>query len=131
MSAWDDLLEEQRQEALDDLLSRWHWWRSHLAPVSGYETEGTATSQYQTSRQYDDVNGALDDQLEATCMQQVDFEISEMGDPWRSAISALARSLCTGMMVFHSPRIQPADRARVTAEARIVLIERLIAAGVM
>ena len=131
MSAWDELLEEQRQEALDDLLSRWHWWRSHLAPVSGYETDGTATSQYVTSRQYDDVNGALDDQLEATMMQQVDFEISELRDPWMSAISALARSLCTGAMVFHSPRIQPADRARVTAEARVMLIERLVAAGVM
>lgn len=121
----------ERDAALDDILSRWHHWRSMGGIVKGYADHSLVCGDYRTSRQYDDVNGALDDELEDIRMRQVDFEVSELPDPWRSAIHALARSLCTGAAVFHSPRIAPADRARVTAEARAKIEDRLVSAGVL
>lgn len=132
MSASAELtVQIERQEALDDILSRWHWWRSTYTTERGVTGGGNATSGYITSRQYDDANGGLDFALENATMRQVDFEISSIGDPWRSAICALARSLCTGAAVFHSPRIPPAERARVMREAREKLTGRLVAAGLL
>lgn len=121
----------ERDAALDDILSRWHHWRSVGGIVKGYADHSLVFGDYRSSRQYDDENGALDDALEAARMEQVDFEVSELLDPWRSAIHALARSLCTGAAVFHSPRIPPADRARVTAEGREKIEVRLVSAGVL
>jgi hypothetical protein len=124
------LLTEQ-EATLDDILSRWHSWQRGDRLTDGHSGRATAFGDSLTSRQYDDMNGALDAQLETTTMRQVDFEVSEIPDPWRSALHALARSLYTGHAVFHSPRIPPEDRAHVSAEARMRIIERLIAAGIM
>jgi hypothetical protein len=121
----------EQDSALDDVLSRWHHWRAVGGIVKGYADHSLVCGDYRSSRQYDDVNGALDDELESARMEQVDFEVSELLDPWRSAIHSLARSLCTGAAVFHSPRIAPADRARVTAEGRVKIQIRLISAGVL
>lgn len=125
------ILKAERDLQLDDVLSRWHWWCQGPQLVKGFSDGGTATGGYRASRQYDDVNGALDDALENNRMRAVDFQISEVADPWRSALSALARSLCVGAAVFHSPRIAEQDRARVTLEAREKLAARLTVAGIM
>lgn len=117
--------------ALDDLLSRWHHWASSRPACKGFAPKALVCGDYRTSRQYDDTNGALDDDLDASTMRTVDFQVSEMADPWRSAIYALARSLSCGYAVWSSPRIAPGDRQAVEAEARKRLTARLVSAGVL
>jgi hypothetical protein len=126
-----ELLQVERQAQLDDLLSRWHHWQTKSHDGRAFNSRALVCGEYRTSRQYDDTNGALDDDLEAHTMRQIDFEVRELGDPWRSAVYALARSLCVGAAVFHSPRIPPEQRAAITAEARERLTARLISAGVI
>ena len=124
-------LETERDAALDDLLSRWHWWQGRTRVGRSFNKRTLVAGDYAISRQYDDENGALDDELEVQTMVQVDFEVRALADPWRSALHALAMSLCTGAAVVHSARIPLADRERVTREARAMLIRRLVSAGVI
>lgn len=124
----------QDQDAiLDDLLSRWHHFCSKAQHVRGYAPKALVCGDFRVSRQYDDTNGALDSDLEADVMRAVDFQVSEMADPWRSAIFANARNLCTGLVVWGSPRLpaDPLQRAALIVEARIRLVRRLFSAGVM
>lgn len=131
MTAAQDALRRERDEAVDDLLSRFHWWQGRARVGRGFNRRSLVVGEYTASRQYDDENGALDDELEDQTMRQVEFEVSQLGDPWRSAIHAIAKSLCTGAAVFHSPRIAAADHARVSAEAREQLLRRFVAAGLI
>jgi hypothetical protein len=125
------LRQAETDAKLDDLLSRWHDWQGKSRIGNGYAPKSLVCGEYRSSRQYDVENGALDDALEGHTMRQVQFEVQELGDPWRSAVYSLARSLCTGAAVFHSPRIPVAMRAQVTIEARGKLVIRLVSAGVM
>ena len=118
---------------LDDLLGRWHRWCAGATVGRGYADRSLVCGDYRTSRQYDDHNGALDDELERSTMRSVNFQIGEMRDPHRSAIHAQARAISMGVRVWSSPRL-PADpdaRALIVTEARAMLIGRLVAAGVM
>lgn len=118
---------------LDDILCRWHQWASAGSVARGYASRALVCGEFRVSRQYDDMNGALDDELEHTTMKTVDFQVSEMQDPWRSAIHANARALVVGAAVWSSPRL-PSDRLErlhVIAEARVQLSERLLVAGVL
>ena len=118
---------------LDDILCRWHQWASGGSVASGYASRALVCGDFRVSRQYDDVNGALDDELDHATMKSVDFQVSEMRDPWRSAIHANARALVVGAAVWSSPRL-PADRVerlRVIADARVELTRRLILAGIL
>jgi hypothetical protein len=126
-----EFVQTQLDAQLDDLLSRWHWWRAGYQCGRGYSSGGSATSEYRASRQYDDANGALDVAIEEAQMKQVDYEVSELDDPWHTAICIEARTLCLGVSVFNSPRIAAADRERIVKEARVMLAVKLIAAGVM
>lgn len=118
---------------LDDILCRWHQWASRGSVARGYAGRALVVGDYRISRQYDDQNGALDDDLEHATMKTVDFQVNEMRDPWRAAIHANARALVVGSAVWSSPRL-PSDRLKrlhVIAEARVRLTERLISAGVL
>jgi hypothetical protein len=125
------LRQAESDAKLDDLLSRWHFWQTKTRGVHSFAPKALVCGDYRTSRQYDDENGALDDALEVHTMRQIDFEVQELGDPWRSAIYAIARSLFTGAAVFHSPRIPAIQRAQVSIDARGRLVIRLVSAGVM
>lgn len=120
-------------EMLDDLLCRWHHWQQQARLTRGYNSRSLVTGDYKVSRQYDDANGALDADIEDTVMRQVDFEVTEMKEPYRSAIYADARALSLGLAVFTSPRLpeNPVERKMVMAQARNVLLARLISAGVV
>jgi hypothetical protein len=118
---------------LDDILIRWHQWPGAGKVGRGFNNRALVCGDYRTSRQYDDSNGALDDDLENRRMSQVDFEVSQMKDPHRAAIYCLARALVIGAQVFNSPRL-PADRAErdaIVRQARALLTNRLLASGVM
>jgi len=117
--------------ALDDLLSRWHHWSASRPISRGYAPKSLVCGDYKTSRQYDDENGALDSDLESATMRVVEFQVSELADPYRSCIHALARSLCCGYAVWSSPRVPAEQRHEVEAKARVLIVARLIGAGVM
>lgn len=118
---------------LDGLLCQWHQWAQSSRDVRGFNRRSLVAGDYRTSRQYDDANGALDDALDERRMRQVDFEVTQLIDPYRSAIYANARALVVGCQVFMHPRL-PADREerqRVIADARAMLVRRLVSAGVL
>jgi hypothetical protein len=128
----NDLCSNLSQAAeLDDILSRWHHWSSTRPSSRGYAPKSLVCGDYKVSRQYDDSNGALDSDLESATMKTVDFQVSEMADPYRSCIHALARSLCCGYAVWSSPRVPAEQRKEVEAKARVLIVARLIGAGVM
>ncbi len=123
----------EQSAILDDLLSRWHHWASSSRVCKGYASRALVCGDYKISRQYDDQNGALDGDLEASTMRAVDFQISEMRDPYRAAIYCQARNLSTGRSVWLSPRLpaNPEHRAQIVAAARDMLTKRLTVAGVL
>ena len=118
---------------LDDILARYHHWASSSRMGKGYAPRALVCGNYKTSRQYDDQNGALDSDIEGQIMKAVDFQISEMTDPHRSAIYCLARNLWTGRTVWLSPRLPDdvAQRSQIIADARLQLTKRLTAAGIL
>lgn len=135
MSVWSALLEQQRQEALDDLLSRWHHWQTEQgkSTARGHAGRSTVVGDYIASRQYDDVNGALYDDEENTAMRAVQANVDNMTEPYRSAAYVLARSLSLGTSAITSPRLPtfPKERDRVLAHARQWLILRLVSGGLI
>lgn len=117
---------------LDGLLAAWHQWQK-IPHVRGFPSRSLVTGEYIVSRQYDTENGALDAALEHRTMKTLDFQVSQMAEPHKSAIYANARALVVGAAVFSSPRL-PIDRAErliVISDARSMLIRRLQRAGVL
>lgn len=124
---------QETSDLLDDLLCRWHEWSSHASVGRGHASRSLVVGEYRTSRQYDDWNGALDDELENRTCKAVDFAVNGLADLWRVAIHTEARNLAAGYEVFVNPRL-PEDRASrraVTQTARAALIVRLRDAGVI
>jgi len=125
------LAEAERNAQMDDVLSEWHSWQLSARGGRGFARRSSVVGDFRISRQWDDVNGALDDDLDAMRMRQVEFEVEQLPGPWRSAIYALARSASTGVAVVHSGHVPLADWPRVLAEARVRLFARLRSAGVL
>lgn len=118
---------------LDDLLSRWHHWSSQHEHVSGFSGVSAAFRLFRVSRQYDDTNGALDDDVEHSIMAAVHGCIEAVEQPWRTAIYIDARNLHTGISVWSSPRIpqEPIEREQFVADSRVMLAAQLHRFGVM
>ena len=118
---------------LDDILSRWHSWAEPQGRTQGHARCSAGMEQHRTSRQYDDINGALDSALEDRTSSNVDFQVAQMPEPYQTAIHVEARNLCTGRTVWGNPRLpsDPQARAVVMAEARIMVSKRLLASGVL
>ena len=121
-----------QSETLNDLLERWHNWAKSYRPVAGCGTSAIFKNT-KSSRSWDTNEQILDDEIEAKIMQAIDFNVSEIAEPYRTCIHFCARNMATGRDVWMSPRI-PADieqRAKLMAEAREILSNRLINAGVL
>jgi hypothetical protein len=99
----------------------------------GYASRSLVCGEFRISRQYDYDNGAWDQDIEDYQMRSVDFQVSEMQDPYRTAIHINAKCLTLGVYVFTSPRLpdNSADRRTLTNQARDLLVCRLVAAGVI
>ena len=122
---------DDTQELISDLLSRWHNWRSNQAS-GGYPTVNAACRLYRCSKQHDDINGALDTDLEHRQMEAVDLCIDRIAQPYNTALQINARNLCTGVSVWQSARL-PADRvaaAELLVQARALLLIEFVKAGV-
>lgn len=118
---------------LNDLIARWHRWASDERGARGYPTVSAGTEMYRTSRQYDDMNGALDQAVENIIMAGVDGCINEVPQPHRNAIWINARNLACGLTVWHSPRLPEDDLARalMVSDARAMLLDLLRQRGLM
>lgn len=119
-------------QILDDILSRWHSWaRSYKA--NQQTPRDPVFRDAKSGRGWDSTDEIIEDEIQNSMMEAVDFQVSEMKDPHRAAIYALARNLSTGRSVWLSPRlpVDPLERATVVAEARNILARKLMACGVM
>lgn len=119
-------------QILDDILSRWHSWaRSYKA--NQQTPRDPVFRDAKSGRGWDSTDEIIEDEIQNSMMEAVDFQVSEMKDPHRAAIYALARNLSTGRSVWLSPRlpVDPLERATVVAEARNILTRKLMACGVM
>lgn len=117
---------------LDDLLSRWHSWARgfQVCPEPGADP---MFRNAKSSRGWDSIDDIVETELNSDTMEAIEFEVNEMADPHRSAIHVNARNLACGHLVWSNPRLprDPAERALVIFEARILLTKRLLRAGIM
>lgn len=121
------------EASLDALLVIWHTWASSEQVGQGYPSEAPGCKLYRTSRQYDTDNGALDGEVDATLGAAVDALVSQMIDPYRTAIHMNARNLKTRVHVWSSGRLpfDPVARAKIVADARTQIMRKLQSAGLM
>lgn len=120
-------------QALNDLLTRWHQWSSSYTFGKGYPSIDSACRSSRTSRQYDDSNGALDAAVENKIMEAFDAAASTIEQPYLTALQFQARNLFTGRQVWTSPRLPVDEMERVVLmmEARNRLLRVLARSGVM
>lgn len=104
--------------ALDDLLCRWHAWRTYGKIANGYANVSSFADGYRTSRQYDDANGAHDAWVEHLTMRRLDGAINELSTPQADAIRASACALACGTQLQENPRL---PKHRPTLDALLSL----------
>jgi hypothetical protein len=126
------MVRDETDNILDDLLSRWHQWAKgfKVCPEPGADPMFRGVK---SGRSWDSTAEIIEDELSSSTMEAIDFQVSEMAEPGRTAIYVNARNCYTGRSVWLSPRLpqDPAIRAVILLEARTELIRRLLRAGVM
>lgn len=126
------MVHNDSHQILSDLLSRWHnWGRNYKA--NQQTPRDPIFRDAKSSRGWDSTDEIIEDELMGSTMEAIDFQVSEMKDPHRSAIYVLARNLATGRSVWESPRLpkDALERGTIVAEARNMLTRRLMECGVM
>ena len=120
-----------QDEELNSLLSCWHAW-AKSARLTPRRVISAMFSGRRRSRQWD-TQDVQDAEINNNTMKIVDFQVSEMQDPHRTAIYVNARNCHTGHSVWNSPRLpaDPIERGAILAEARSMLLKRLGSAGVV
>lgn len=125
------MMRDESDAILDDLLSRWHGF------CRGYQPgEHSANPMFKDSlrgKGEQTIEAIAEDQLWAGVFKAMDFHVSQMEEPFRTAIYLNARNCYTGRSVWQSPRL-PTDvieRAEIVAKARSQIRTRLQLAGVM
>lgn len=122
-----------RQEVLDDLLSRWDHWLHPVRIGRGHSSTAAGCGLYRVSRQYDDENGALDDQVEHQVMLGVQTCVDRLDVRMQAAIHLDARNQHHGTTHWRAPLLPATEseaRAAIAA-ARVRLIQLLCGAGLM
>jgi hypothetical protein len=123
---------QELEEGLNKILAAWHEWSANFPDGIAYPTVAVFAKQWRTSRQYDDDNGAQEQDAHNDRMEIVDAAVNAIPIPWRTALHINARNLCTGVAVWRSARL-PADdmeRAAMVVAARALLVEELTTRGV-
>lgn len=126
------MMRDDSRYILDDWLARWHQWgRNYKA--NQQTPRDPVFRDVRSGRGWDSTDDIIEDELMGSTMEAIDFQVSEMKDPHRTAIYMLARNLSTGRSVWLSPRLpqDPLERATIVAEARNQLTARLMNCGVM
>src|ERR1700758_567633 len=102
---------------LSDLLARWHnWGRNYKA--NQQTPRDPIFRDAKSGRGWDSTDEIIEDELMGSAMEAIDFQVSEMKDPHRSAIYVLAKNLATERSVWFHPRLptDPLERATIVAE---------------
>jgi len=121
---------------LDDLLCRWHLWRSAYSLVKGHANTDATCRQAVSSGLWDRENGVVDERAEDSIMKAVERSVDRIPNtpmPWNTCLQFHARNLYTGRSVWFSPSL-PRDKdelALLLLEARNMLARRLMDAGVI
>ena len=126
------MMRDDSRAILDDLLGRWHSWARGYSPVPTCGSDPMFRGA-KSSRSWDSTEDILDAEVTASIMKAIDFQVSEMQEPWRSAIYCLGRNCATGVAVWRSPRLpaDPFERGTIVLEARNQITRKLMAAGVI
>lgn len=130
VEVWKDLLEEQRQEALEDLLSRWHTWQQGARTSRGYGARSSTCGDYRTPASYhsaEDADEAIDEHNENVTMRTVQACVDSLAPELRPACYMMARNASVGAAVFKCRPISELVQER----ARRELLAKLISAGVI
>ena len=126
------MMQNDAHVILEDLLARWHHWAKGYIPVPTCGADPMFRNA-KSPHGYESAADVTDAAVEQTQMKALDFHVSEMKDPHRSAIYIHARNCYTGRSVWLSPRLpqDPMERARILGEAKAILVGKLLSAGVM
>lgn len=117
---------------LDGLLADWHRHSSGYNPMKE-PSESMMFRGSKSGRGWQETNEVNECESHGSTMETIDFQISEMRDPHRTAIHINARNCATGRKVWTSARLptDPMQCARVVSEARAIISDRLTNAGVL
>lgn len=126
------MMRDDTKAILDDILARWHH-HCKLFRVVRSPSADPMFRQALSSKGWDETSDIAEAEINRKIMKAVDFQVSEMVDPYRAAIYAVARNCYTGHAVWQSPRLpkDPLERGAIVVEARSLLLRRLMAAGVL
>lgn len=119
---------------LDDLLSRWHSWQRADRGVRGFNSRALMIGDTRAMKvQYEAQLERQDDEHDALQCRQIDHEVRQMAEPYRTAIYMDARNINCGIAVWSSPRLpqDPIVRQAIVVQSRAWLVRRLVSAGVM
>lgn len=127
------MMQSEIDTLLNDLLTRHHRWSQKYRFGKGYPSSDSACRGARASRQYDDANGALDDDLEDTIMEAFDCALNRIEQPHLTALQFLGRNMAVGYYVWTSPRLpaDPRERGVLVLEARNKLLKELSRDGVL
>lgn len=113
---------------VDDLLSRWHSWRSGYTHERGYRGRDATSRDAQSQWTFHDrTNGVYDDHIEAEIMRGVDRAVERIPDqpePLHLVILIEARNLWSGAAVWNSIRLplgEELDILRIRARSRLLI----------
>ncbi|CAN7187398.1 hypothetical protein [Acidovorax sp. LjRoot117] len=125
-------MRNDQNEILDSLLSEWHSWARSYSPVPTCGADPMFRNA-KSAKGWDTTDQVMEDEIRDKTMKAIDFQVSEMKDPHRSAIHIHARNCCTGHNVWLSPRLpkDPMERTVILMEAKNQITRRLLNAGVM
>ena len=126
------MMRDETKAILDDLLGRWHFW-AKSDKLTPQKVVCAMFSGMRSPRSWDSTDDILDSEVNNKIMKAVDFAVTELQDPHRTAIYINARNCHTGHSVWNSPRLpaDPLERGAILTEARAMLLKRLISAGVV
>lgn len=125
-------MRDDSKAILDDLLSRWHRWAKSYSVIRVSRADPMFRNA-KASRGWDSADEIIDNEINGDIMKAVDFQVTEMPEPHRSAIYENARNCATGAAVWRNPRlpVDPLERGVIVMEARNQLTRKLMAAGVI
>lgn len=130
MSVWTEILAEQRAEAFQDILARWHAWQHGARTARGYSARSSTCSDYRTPASYhsaEDADEAIDELNERTTMRAVQACVDSLPPELRPACYMMARNAAVGVEVF---KCRPISES-LQAKAREQLLAKLVSAGVI
>lgn len=112
---------------IDAYLVLMHEYSSAYHVGRGYPSRAPGTEGYRPSKQYDDVNGAMDDEADHVTGAAVAAIVDNMADPHRTWLRMEGRNLKTGVKVWTSARLPlcPVERSVIRQEARNMLWVKL------